>query len=66
MEKAYSELLGKGLETYALDLAKEQNVSPEKIRIVIKIQNGELGAFLFNDSRFVRRIELVELVRILM
>lgn len=66
MEKAYSEILGKGLESYAIELAKQQEVSPEKIRIVIKIQNGVLGAFLFNDSKFVRRIDLVELVKVLM
>lgn len=66
MEKAYSEILAKGLEAYALELAKEQEVSPEKIRIVIKIQNNVLGAFLFRDSKFVRRIDLIELVRILM
>ena len=66
MEKTYANILSQGLEQYVKELASDMEADNENIRIVIKIEKGQLGAFLFNNSKFVRRIEMVELVKVLM
>ena len=60
-------ILVKGkLDSYVKKLAKEHGSQPEEIRVVIKIEKGIIGVFLFNNSKFVKRIEMNELVKNLM
>lgn len=66
MKAEYSKVLKAGLNQYIKRLSNELNVDQEILRVVVKIERGELGAFLFQESRFVRRIEMVELVDVLM
>jgi len=66
MEKTYANILSNGLKEYVKVLATDMKASEQDVRIVIKIEKGVLGAFLFNATKFVKRIEMVELVKVLM
>ena len=66
MERTYVQLLLKGLTRLLTRQAEELEVQDkEQLRLVIKFEKGQLGAFLFNGSKFVKQISFTELVKIL-
>jgi len=64
--KGYTDILVKGLIKF-LRSETEKNEIPqeEDLRLVIKIQKGSLGAFLYNGSKFMRKVDFAELVKLL-
>jgi hypothetical protein len=65
MEALFLDYLKNGLSE--LIEAEQQNNQGDKedLRLVIKIEKSELGAFLFNKEKFTRKVELIELVRLI-
>lgn len=65
MEALFLNYLKNGLSELIESENQNSQSDKEDIRLVIKIEKGELGAFLFNQSKFTRKIELIELVRLI-
>jgi len=65
MEKIFANMANGKMVEYLEVLATELKVDNDALRIVIKIEKGSLGIFLFNGSKFVRRLEMVDLVKVL-
>jgi|GEM_PF-2922178 len=66
MERTYANLLIKGMTGFMQSEAKQQATeNAEELRLVIKIEKGKLGAFLFKESKFVRQVSFLDLVKLL-
>lgn len=61
----YENMLVQGLSKFLKSQSEETNTSEDELRLVVKMSNGKLGAFLYNGSKFIRQVKFAELVKLL-
>ena len=63
--KMYENILVQGLTKFLESQAKESSTPEEELRLVIKITNRKLGAYLYSGAKFIRQVGFTELVKLL-
>ena len=58
----YEENKQKALEKYILSLAERHTIPIENTLLVICYHKGQVGAFLYNFSQYIRRLEMMEVI----
>ena len=61
----YVNILVQGLTKFLKDESSKDGASEENLRLVIKLNKGELGAYLYDGPKFKRKVDFVELVKLL-
>lgn len=58
----YERLIEEVLDRFVREQARKLTAKEEEIRLIIKVHKGELGLFLYNKAKYVRKVKTDELL----
>lgn len=65
MIENYSEIIENLIESFIKIQATELEAKEEDVRLVLKIKNNTLIALLYHEAKFIRKVEIKEILELL-